>query len=331
MNEVRTENLQKRFDDVTVVNGVSFTVGSGEVLGFLGPNGAGKSTTMRMITGFLTPDGGRVTVAGCDPSEDPVGARSRLGYLPEGAPLYADMTPLGLLRFISECRGFGRAERNRRIEETAERVNLGTVMHQRIETLSKGYKRRVGLAQAILHDPDVLILDEPTDGLDPTQKIEVRNLIRTMAENKVIILSTHILEEVEAVCTRAVIIANGALIADDTPQGLVARSLSHNRVVVRIAGDGGGDGAATRQVLGAIPGVVSLQARDLQAHDEGAAGQVEYRLIPGRKSATDGEAIVERVAELAIEHRWKVLELRRSHGSLEDVFTTLTQAPDARS
>ena len=322
MSEVRAENLQKRFDDVTVVDGVSFTVGRGEVLGFLGPNGAGKSTTMRMITGFLAPDGGRVTVAGCDPGEDPVGARRQLGYLPEGAPLYADMTPLGLLRFIAECRGFERTERRRRIEETAERVNLGTVMHQRIETLSKGYKRRVGLAQAILHDPDVLILDEPTDGLDPTQKIEVRNLIRTMAEHKVIILSTHILEEVEAVCTRAVIIANGTLVADDTPRGLVSRSLRHNRVVVRIAVHG--DDINTRQLLGAIPGVADLQARD------GEDGHIEYRLKPDGKSA-DGEGIVERVAELAIEQRWKVRELRRGHGSLEEVFTTLTRARKGRA
>ena len=336
MNEVRAENLQKRFDGVSVVDGVSFRVGSGEVLGFLGPNGAGKSTTMRMITGFLAPDGGRVTVAGYDPMEDPVAARSRIGYLPEGAPLYADMTPFGLLGFICECRGFERAERRRRIHETAERVNLGTVMHQRIETLSKGYKRRVGLAQALLHDPDVLILDEPTDGLDPTQKIEVRSLIRQMARNKVIILSTHILEEVEAVCTRAVIIANGALVADDTPQGLIARAPGHNRVVVRIAADDGNGDAevvrqeVVRQILGAIPGVAGLQARD------GADRAVEYRLSPERNAAADGERvgqqtserIAARIAELAVEHRWKVLELRRPHGSLEEVFTTLTRAPD---
>ena len=204
MHAIKVANLQKKFAGISAVNNISFRVGRGEVLGFLGPNGAGKSTTMRMLTGFSTADSGQITINGINPHQQPVAARRQIGYLPEGAPLYSDMTPFGLLNFVAECRGLTRAARRQQIQQTAARVHIDKVMHNRIETLSKGYKRRVGLAQAILHDPDVLILDEPTDGLDPTQKIEVRQLILAMAKHKVIILSTHILEEVAAVCSRVI-------------------------------------------------------------------------------------------------------------------------------
>ena len=223
---IEIQELQKSFGDFRAVDGVSFSVQPGEVLGFLGPNGAGKSTTMRMITGFLTPSGGAVKVAGTDVGIDPIAAKRRIGYLPEGAPLYPDMTPRTLLEFIAEVRGVPASERKARIEKVVAQVHISGVLDQRIDTLSKGFKRRVGLAQAIVHDPEILILDEPTDGLDPNQKHEVRQLIEEMSQDKVIILSTHILEEVEAVCSRAIIITHGKVVYDGTPQELKERSPS---------------------------------------------------------------------------------------------------------
>ena len=231
MIEIR--GLSKNFGPLIAVDGVSFDVAQGEVLGFLGPNGAGKSTTMKMVTGFLSPSAGSVRVAGHDVQEDPVAAKASLGYLPEGAPAYPDMTPIAFLRFVSEIRGLRGEARERRLSEVVSRVHLEGVMHQPIETLSKGYKRRVGLAQAILHDPPVLIMDEPTDGLDPNQKHEVRALIREMGHKKAIVLSTHILEEVEAVCTRAIIITRGRIVFDGKPAELDAQAppeITHNRL-----------------------------------------------------------------------------------------------------
>ncbi len=221
MLEIR--NLTKHFGPLKAVDGISFRVDRGEVLGFLGPNGAGKSTTMKMATGFLTPSSGTAVICGHDIQEDPLGAKRKFGYLPEGAPAYPDMTPAGFLEFVAEVRGLPAATRAQRIKEVVDLVHLEKVLHQRVETLSKGFKRRVGLAQAILHDPEVLILDEPTDGLDPNQKHEMRLLIKHMAKNKAIVLSTHILEEVEAVCTRAIIIARGKVLFDGTPAELAER------------------------------------------------------------------------------------------------------------
>ena len=224
MIEIR--NLTKRFGSFTAVDNVSISVSAGEVLGFLGPNGAGKSTTMKMVTGFLAPTSGSATVCGHDVLGEPLAVKRAVGYLPEGAPQYPDMTPESLLRFVCDARGISGADRKGRIEHVAGRVHLEGVMRQPIETLSKGYKRRVGLAQALIHDPPALILDEPTDGLDPNQKHEVRELIRGLGGSKVVILSTHILEEVEAVCTRAVIIAQGRIVADETPSALKGRAAS---------------------------------------------------------------------------------------------------------
>jgi len=221
MLEIR--NLTKHFGQLKAVDGISFRVDRGEVLGFLGPNGAGKSTTMKMATGFLTPTSGTALICGHDIQEDPLGAKRKFGYLPEGAPAYPDMTPAGFLGFVAEVRGIPAERRAQRIAEVVELVHIDKVLHQRIETLSKGFKRRVGLAQAILHDPEVLILDEPTDGLDPNQKHEMRTLIKQMSKNKAIVLSTHILEEVEAVCTRAIIIARGKVLFDGTPSELAER------------------------------------------------------------------------------------------------------------
>jgi ABC-2 type transport system ATP-binding protein len=223
-----TDRLYKNFGSLVAVDGISFSVGAGEVLGFLGPNGAGKSTTMKMIAGFLSPSRGRASVCGHDVEAEPVAAKRCLGYLPEGAPNYGEMTPASFLRFVADIRGLAGTERRARLDEVIERLQLGSVIEQPIETLSKGFRRRVGLAQAILHGPQVLILDEPTDGLDPNQKHEVRGLIREMAPGKTIVISTHILEEVHAVCTRAIIIADGRILADDTPAALAARSPRHD-------------------------------------------------------------------------------------------------------
>jgi ABC-2 type transport system ATP-binding protein len=214
------KNLSKSFGPFRAVDNITFSVQRGEVLGFLGPNGAGKSTTMKMITGFLTPTSGSVGVCGHDVATAPIAAKRKLGYLPEGAPAYPDMTPAAFLDFIADVRGLSGEAKRTRLAEVVGLVHLEGVLHQRIETLSKGFKRRVGFAQAILHDPEVLVLDEPTDGLDPNQKHEVRTLIRRMAKDKAIVLSTHILEEVEAVCTRAIIIARGRILFDASPADL---------------------------------------------------------------------------------------------------------------
>jgi len=219
---IEIEGLTKRFSGFTAVDGLSFTVARGEVLGFLGPNGAGKSTTMRMLAGFVTPTAGTARICGHNVQDDPIAARRALGFLPEGAPTYPDMTTAAFLAFIAGIRGYRGAEARARIERAVEATQLGGVREQRIETLSKGFKRRVGLAQALLHDPPVLVLDEPTDGLDPNQKHEMRALIARMAPEKAIIISTHILEEVDAVCTRAIIIAAGRIVADATPEALEA-------------------------------------------------------------------------------------------------------------
>ncbi len=211
---IEIKNLTKRFAHHTAVDGLSFQVQQGEVLGFLGPNGAGKSTTMKMLTGFLAPTSGTASILGFDIQSDTLKAQQQIGYLPEGAPCYGDMTVRGFLEFIAEVRGYRGAEKKQRVQRAVEQVELDKVLEQSIETLSKGFKRRVGLAQAILHDPRVLILDEPTDGLDPNQKHQVRKLIQSLAKDKIVIISTHILEEVSAVCTRAVVIAAGKVVAD---------------------------------------------------------------------------------------------------------------------
>ena len=224
MLEVR--DLHKRFGPIHAVRGVSFKVERGEVLGFLGPNGAGKSTTMRMITGFLPPSAGTAIVNGHDIVGDTIAAKREIGYLPENSPVYGEMTVLQFLRFVADVRGFSGAAREERVGNAITLCHLEPVRLQAIETLSKGYKQRTGLAQAILHDPPVLIMDEPTDGLDPNQKQVVRAMIREMAVQKVIVLSTHILEEVDAICTRVIVIAHGQIVANGTPAELKARSPS---------------------------------------------------------------------------------------------------------
>jgi len=223
---IEINHLTKSYGPLLAVNDISFTVEPGQVLGFLGPNGAGKSTTMKMITGFLTPTSGTIRVCGHDVQTHPIAAKACMGYLPEGAPSYAEMTVRAFLDFIANVRGLNGDLRKRRLDDVIQRLALQSVLEQAIETLSKGFKRRVGLAQALLHDPQVLILDEPTDGLDPNQKHQVRTLISEMSKDKIIVISTHILEEVDAVCNRAIIIAGGRLLADDTPKNLATRAPS---------------------------------------------------------------------------------------------------------
>ena len=230
---ISANNLHKSFAELRAVNGVSLRVNAGEVVGFLGPNGAGKTTTMRMLTGFHDPSSGSVSLNGFSLADDPIPARQTFGYLPEGAPAYPDMTVREYLQFIASARGIARREIASKIDDVAGRVRLRGVLDQVIETLSKGFKRRVGIAQAIIHDPPILIMDEPTDGLDPNQKHEVRELIRTMGSTKAIVLSTHILEEVEAVCTRAVVIAAGRIVFDGTPEEVESKapaSITRNRM-----------------------------------------------------------------------------------------------------
>jgi len=304
---IAVRHLTKRFGPVTAVDDVSFTVARGEVLGFLGPNGAGKSTTMKMITGFLAPTSGTAVIAGHDIVADPIAAKRHIGYLPEGAPAYPDMTPAGFLRFVAHIRDFSGKEAEQRIELAVARTELAGVLDQPIETLSKGFKRRVGLAQALLHDPDVLILDEPTDGLDPNQKHEVRRLISSMPE-KAIVISTHILEEVDAVCTRAIVIAQGRVLADGTPGILAARSRHHNAVRLELAIDGYDATAALLR----LPGVEAVEP--IEAIDGNA-----LMIFP-----REGQPIIAEITDLIRTAGWPVAALRVERGRLDDVFRTIT-------
>jgi len=314
---IEIKQLVKRFGPFTAVDGVSFSVQRGEVLGFLGPNGAGKSTTMKMITGFLAPSSGTAVVCGHDVGRDPLTVKESIGYLPEGAPAYADMTPETFLDFVANIRGLKGSLKRERIDLVVAKVHLEGVMRQTIDTLSKGFKRRVGLAQAILHDPEVLIMDEPTDGLDPNQKHEVRSLIKEMAPHKAIILSTHILEEVEAVCSRAVIINRGRIVADGTPAQLQARSRYHNAVSITLKNAQGGWGAV-RSELTKLGGVLSVEEGDA------SNGTASFTVFP-----KGGRAIVTEVSQHARSRGWEIDELHVEAGRLDEVFRTVTSSETA--
>jgi ABC-2 type transport system ATP-binding protein len=306
------EGLVKRFGPITAVDGVSFSVARGEVLGFLGPNGAGKSTTMRMVTGYLPPDAGRVEVCGIDLAKDPIEVRRRIGYLPEGAPAYGDMTPAALLDFVATLRRFPTLERHSRLESVTARLELDEVLQQPIETLSKGFKRRVGLAVALLHDPEVLILDEPTDGLDPNQKHQVRTLLAEMAKDKAIIISTHILEEVDALCTRAIVIAHGRIVADARPAELEARSSYPNAVTLRLPAD---QLAPASAAIGAVAGVGRIEASDL------GAGHGQLLVL-----SQDHAEILDPVCRAIEAAGVGVNEVYVERGRLDEVFRQLTAA-----
>jgi ABC-2 type transport system ATP-binding protein len=305
---IKTQHLTKRYETLTAVDDVSFEVGPGEVLGFLGPNGAGKTTTMRMLAGFVTPSAGTASICGHDVIADPLGAKSALGYLPEGAPVYGEMTVGAFLDFIADLRRLAGAQRRERLAHVIERLQLRSVLGQSIETLSKGFRRRVGLAQAIVHDPPVLILDEPTDGLDPNQKHEVRALINDMARDKIIVISTHILEEVEAVCSRAIIIARGRIVADDTPARLAARSRYHNAVSMKL--EAAGELAAVRAAVAALPEVAEVEVSERDAR---------LTALP-----RDGAPILTAVAGLAQARGLKLQDLHLESGRLDEVFRSIT-------
>jgi gliding motility-associated transport system ATP-binding protein len=303
------DSLTKNYGHHTVVDNLTFDCAAGEVLGFLGPNGAGKSTTMKMITGFVTPTSGRATVCGHNIEDDALAARRRLGYLPEGAPCYPEMTPATFLDFIADIRELTGSNRRERLDDVIAKLHLGPVLNQTIDTLSKGFKRRVGLAQAILHDPDVLILDEPTDGLDPNQKHEVRELIHSMSEDKLIVISTHILEEVEAVCNRAIIIADGKILADDSPRQLATRSRHHNAVRIGLADDRNFD--EIRAAIGRLASVKTMETdREHHAMTAIAAG--------------NGKEPWREISDLVAEKGWQVASLQLESGRLEEVFRQIT-------
>lgn len=308
---IEAQALTKSFGGTDAVRDVSFSVAKGEVLGFLGPNGAGKSTTMKMITGFLTPTRGTARVCGHDILTQTRAAQRRLGYLPEGAPAYGDMTPFGLLSFVADVRGLRGLARRTRIEAALDAAQVRGVVHQPIDTLSKGFKRRVGLAQALLHDPDVLILDEPTDGLDPNQKHDVRSLIREMAPEKAILISTHILEEVEALCSRTLVIARGCIVADNTPADLLRRDPLHGAVILAVA-------AAARPALlpklHLIPGALAVE-------EEGET--LVVRPVPGREAD-----LLAGLTQAVRAENWPVAEIYQQRGRLDVVFRALTT--DAR-
>jgi len=298
---IKIDNLVKAFGPKRAVDGISFTVERGEVLGFLGPNGAGKSTTMRMITGFMPPSAGSISVGGHDVLESPIEAKRLIGYLPENAASYPDMTVQGFLNFVAELRGLSGRARRKAVDRVIELCFLETVLHQSIDTLSKGYKHRTCLAQALIHDPQVLIMDEPTDGLDPNQKHEVRNLIKELGGSKAIIFSTHILEEVDAACTRAIIIDRGRIVANGTPEEL--RGMSE------------------------LAGAVTLQARGATAERLAELGRVEkvngaFRIYP--KDKAKAAQLAQEVVDMVNLHGWKVEGMYSERGELDEVFRRIT-------
>jgi len=305
---IEIKHLKKQFGELVAVDDISFSVAPGEILGFLGPNGAGKSTTMKVITGFLTPSGGTVTIHGSNIASETLAAQRHIGYLPEGAPCYEEMTPRTFLKFIGEVRGFKGDELVARVQDVAQTLSLQSVLDQRIETLSKGFKRRVGLAQAIIHDPSVLILDEPTDGLDPNQKHQVREMIRGLSKDKIVIISTHILEEVTAVCSRAVIIAKGNIVADCAPDELEAKSKYHHAITLQASDPT--DHAAISAFMENLTGVLEVQK-------EGDG----LLLIP----VVGEENLMPLVLSGIREQGWQIASLFQQKGRLDEVFRDITE------
>ena len=330
---LRVSNLSKSYGSRLAVAGLSFEVGRGEVLGLLGPNGAGKSTTMKIITGFLAPSGGSVHVGGVDMSAQPIAAKRQMGYLAEGAPAYQEMTTFGFLRFVAAARGLRGAHADRAVRRIVEMIHLEQVLHQAIDTLSKGFRRRVGLAQALIHDAPILILDEPTDGLDPNQKFEVRALIREMAPEKAIVLSTHLLEEVDALCTRALIVAAGRIVADGTPLALRARSRWHNAVTMIVEGEGAGEGVQAQLHAQFGPGRVEIQPASLEAaHEAVSALAVTVFTAPDeRGDGLSPQHVAEALQSLGREQSWRMLGLYVDPGRLDDVFRDLTLQAQERT
>lgn len=310
---IKVEHLVKKFGLRTAVDDVSFTVEKGTVLGFLGPNGAGKTTTIRMIAGYLPPTAGGVWVNGVDVVADRVAAQRQIGYMPENTPLYDEMTVAGFLKFMAEVRGFAGAARDRRVDEMLEACTLTGVRHQPIETLSKGYRQRTCLAQALLHDPAVMLLDEPTEGLDPNQKQVVREMINRMSPDKIIMISTHVLEEVEAICSRVMIISEGRLKIDGSPADLKKRSASYNTLTLELLAPA--DQAL--QAFGQLPDVHRVE------HVASQGPKQVLRLVPKDRQSLSVGAI-----EVAARHQWMVTEMRSDPGRLDEVFRQITSTAD---
>ena len=308
-----------QYDSHQVLEDISFQLTTGERVALVGPNGAGKSTTMKMITGFLPPTSGTARIGGPDILEDPIQAKRLLGYLPENGPLYGEMTVLEFLNFIAEMRGYrSTVEKAARIATVTEICHLEDVGYQPIETLSKGYRQRVGIAQAVIHDPPYMIMDEPTDGLDPNQKHEVRDLISRMASDKVIILSTHILEEVEAICSRAVVISGGQLVADGTPDELKRKSSWHGAVTLTIHGQ---DTSGVKQALEGL-----VNSGSVETLESSTAGEAcRYRVFP-----KPNQAVAADISELTRQKNWQVDELHIEQGRLDEVFRDLTKGQKER-
>ena len=308
---IEINKLTKNFGMIKAVDNISFSVKKGKILGFLGPNGAGKSTTMRMITGFIPPSSGTAVIGGYDITRDPISAQQRIGYLPENAPVYPDMTVFRYLDFCAEIRGFTGPERARKIAETIDKCFLSEVKKRTIHTLSKGFKQRVCFAQSILHDPEYLILDEPTNGLDPNQKHEVRLMIRQMSRDKAIILSTHILDEVDAVCTRAIIIADGAIVADDTPEALRSQSPLHGSVSLNVM-----DTDSSR-LLACLQGISAVKSAEITKAED---GELVARAYPASKESPIAEMIMSTLTG----HNFQIKSLLVEQGRLDEVFRTIT-------
>jgi ABC-2 type transport system ATP-binding protein len=311
---INVEKLTKSFGPKLAVDHITFTVARGEVLGFLGPNGAGKSTSMRMITGYLPPTEGTVTIGGFDMTENPLEAKHRIGYLPENAPIYSDMSVAGFLGFCAEMRGLYRAAKTEAIDRVVEICFLNRVMQQSVDTLSKGFRHRTCLAQALIHDPEVLILDEPTDGLDPNQKYEVRSLLRRLGTDKAIIFSTHILEEVEAACTRALIIDQGAIVANGTPQELKAQAPTAGTVLLTV------NDVEKQSFVSQLESLPTVSQCDILS---AADSRVSVRLTP------KGQVLPELLA-LASRSSWKIENIQVDEGRLDDVFRAIT-LPDTKT
>lgn len=312
---IEVQDLSKHFGHKVAVDGISFSVEKGEVLGFLGPNGAGKSTTMRMVTGYFPPSSGTIRIGGINIQENELEAKKMMGYLPENAPLYNDMSVSGFLGFAAEMRGLTGSERDKAIDRVVGMCFLQPVRHQSIDTLSKGYRHRTCFAQSIIHDPDILIMDEPTDGLDPNQKHEVRGLIKRMGEKKAIIFSTHILEEVEAACSRAIIIDRGKIVADGTPDELKRKADNAGSLRLQVSGLAG---SGIRQELEKLHTVKSVDTIESEENS------LEARVFPAAGGGNG--AFSESVFRLCVDRGWVIRELRQEEGKLDDVFRQVTKS-----
>ncbi|MCH7471634.1 ATP-binding cassette domain-containing protein [bacterium] len=309
---IDVKGISKRYGSTLAVDDVSFTVNRGEIVGFLGPNGAGKSTTMKVLTCYLAPNSGTATIDGHDIIEEPLKVRAKVGYLPENTPLYDEMGVIDFLHFMAQLQGVPSAERSKRVDELIDRCDIGPMAHKDISELSRGFRQRVGLAQAMLHDPPVLILDEPTSGLDPAQIVEIRELIKDIAGEKAILLSTHILPEAQNTCNRILIINQGRIVGEGTSEELLSMASGEESYTVALKGAPAGDMAYALSTLPKVNDVDTL----------GENGAIRFRL-----SAEQGADLSENIFDMALEKGLKLLELHHSSTSLEDVFLQLTGSP----